>query len=89
VLVTVVSSLNIFWMLRYNRTTPTIINAIGDILIGWFVTVSAAEAIDGTLIGLKYGFCHGQSLDNSDCIAWAIKLKPLVGCYLAVVMIFG
>jgi hypothetical protein len=55
--VTVVSSLNIFWILRYDRITPTIINAIGDILVWLFVTVSAAEVIDGILIGRKYVFC--------------------------------
>jgi len=86
--VTVVSSINLFWMLRYGRTTPAIINTVGDILIGWFMIIPVTDAIDGALIGLKNWWCIIKTPHDSDCRTWAAKIEPLFIAYLAVVTVF-
>jgi hypothetical protein len=76
-------------MLRYGRTTPTIVNAVGDILIGWFVIAPVTDAIDGELVGLKNWWCVVKPPQGNECRAWVAKIEPLFVAYLAVVTIFG
>jgi len=76
-------------MLRYGRTTPAIINAIGDILIGWFMIGTVTDAIDGALVGLKNWWCVVRSPLGDECRAWVAKIEPLFVAYLAVVTVFG